>query len=207
MKISEVRRYLDGVHSSVTHLFFAVSQEEAQIGKWQSKLPKEIDPGELASYIDHSYALFLDADTSEESDHVRSMHAYGRYAVACNLLVAHEVTAGVLYAAILQIAKQAISITFRENGRDCGHGRVVAGLPLSRVIWDARNQALHFEESRVKNKTRETFDELARNVGGQFDIRLSPGKNMARPIVTDVIGWQDAEGFLEDMIGMCEVEG
>lgn len=57
-------------------------------------------------------------------------------------------------ASLLQYAKQGISIVFKVGGntvKNLRGGRSFNGEPIANVIWQARNQALHWEAGENQN--------------------------------------------------------
>ena len=82
----------------------------------------------------------------------------------------------VLCGALLQVAKQAISVA--EKGRATAfRGRRIHGLPVGEVVWETRNQSVHFEEGAWSDGVKRVFEALDRAHPGKFV--LSPGVNHA----------------------------
>lgn len=63
-------------------------------------------------------------------------------------LKAREHATQVLGGAILQIGKQAISVA-HGNLPACPDGRMIGSQGIKHIIWQGRNQAIHFEEGNL----------------------------------------------------------
>jgi hypothetical protein len=88
----------------------------------------------------------------------------------------HEFSTSALAGTLLQFAKHGLSLCLgkaRHHGPD---GRLVAGMPLHEVVWQARNQALHWEDGKFHEATDKCFQSLAKENGvfGQYKDRSRP---------------------------------
>jgi hypothetical protein len=109
----------------------------------------------------------------------------------------HDASIKGLCGALLQIAKQGISIEY--GGPDsCPSGRPVGRDSLSNVIWQARNQALHYEEGSFNPSVIQCFMNLARDYGDDFSLSKNSGKNLAYRVV-ERLGWRTYEDYERDM--------
>jgi hypothetical protein len=103
---------------------------------------------------------------------------------------------GVLAGAILQMARQGIS--WRWGGYDQAKGcprvrdiRNNPALPIAKVVFAGRNQALHFEEEAMrKEPTQDVLDALG--------LLHAPEKNLARDFLA-ILEWRDYDSYLKDM--------
>lgn len=112
-------------------------------------------------------------------------------------LADRKFSAGVLSGALLQIAKQGISLTYKGLDR-CPSGRMVGNTPLKNVIWEARNQSMHFEEGEFKRKEiNAVFAQLEADFGPIF--RIVPGKNLGYEVVSQ-LGWTTYSHYEKDML-------
>ena len=111
----------------------------------------------------------------------------------------HENSERILSGAILQFAKQGISIV-HKNPKNCPPGRKVGSQDLRNVIWQARNHAMHYEESpKHKPEVLECFKTLELDFGPQFSLYAHPGVNLSKEVV-EVLSWHGFETFREDML-------
>lgn len=102
-----------------------------------------------------------------------------------------------LAGALLQFAKQGIS-TVHGNKENCPDGRYIGSQPLKTIIWEGRNQALHWEEGNFKNKRLcQCFDTLAKEIDPKFANYTT--QNMALDIV-ELLGWTTFTAFKRDLL-------
>jgi hypothetical protein len=76
-------------------------------------------------------------------------------------VAAHEFAVDAMCGSLLQYAKQGIALQYGTERKGCPDGRTVAGLALHEVIWQARNQALHWEEKTLRKAPTACFEHLA----------------------------------------------
>jgi hypothetical protein len=109
----------------------------------------------------------------------------------------HQFSAGSLAASLLQHAKQGISLT-HGGLAGCPDGRqVTVSQTLKNVIWQGRNQGMHWEEGKPHPPVVQCFDALAKEVAPTFaDYRKC---NLALDVV-ELLGWTDFDRFRTDMM-------
>lgn len=100
-----------------------------------------------------------------------------------------------LCGALLQIAKQGISIVHQGLG-NAPNGRIIKGQPLKNIIWQARNQSMHFEDGRYRQGVIDCFQLL--------NIPLS-NTNLAKEII-NLLEWDCYEAYIADMVQIL-IEG
>lgn len=93
-----------------------------------------------------------------------------------------EALLGVLSSALLQIARQGMSLV-HGTLEDAPTGRRIGTQSLAHLVWLARNQAMHFEEVRSHPRVRACFASLARDFGQQFSLENRPQTNLAWEII------------------------
>jgi hypothetical protein len=104
-----------------------------------------------------------------------------------------------LCGALFQLARQGISFV-HGNGNppaNCPDGRLIAGLKLKDVIWQARNQAMHFEEL-PKKRVIGLFAVLSDVYGVTFDLSKHPRQSRAKQVVK-LLGWEDYSRYHSDV--------
>jgi len=104
-------------------------------------------------------------------------------------IAAKEESLKALSGALLQIAKQGISIVYQRL-ENAPNGRLIREQPIKNIIWQARNQSMHFEEGRYSTHVRECFEQL--------NIPLA-NENLAREII-ELLGWNCYENYYSDMV-------
>ncbi|MEA5452954.1 hypothetical protein VB780_30565 [Leptolyngbya sp. CCNP1308] len=111
-----------------------------------------------------------------------------------------------LCGAILQIAKQGISTVYGTldqcpDGRNIGENANAQG--IKNIIWQARNQSMHYEEGDLRQATVECFDKLEASFGSNFSLSLTSNKNMAHYVI-QILGWKDYHQYESDMNSLLD---
>jgi hypothetical protein len=112
------------------------------------------------------------------------------------LLNLRRFSTGALSANLLQYGKQGISLVHGGLG-SCPDGRLIETQPLKNVIWQSRNQALHWEDGAFQQPVDRCFDALATDTDPKF--RDYTSRNMARDVL-GLLGWEDFADFQKDML-------
>jgi hypothetical protein len=109
----------------------------------------------------------------------------------------HEDAMGALCTALLQIAKQGLS-TVHGGEPDPPIGRDVGSQRLTKVIWEARNQAMHFEEDSLRTPVKRCFRSLQADFGDHFSLTLHAKKNLACRVI-QLLEWTSFAKFATDL--------
>jgi hypothetical protein len=99
---------------------------------------------------------------------------------------------------ILQYAKQGISLVHRGL-KLSPDGRCIGTLHLKNVIWQGRNQAIHWDEGGFTQPVREVFETLAKDLDPKYNEYTS--RNMAFEVVS-LLGWRGLADFERDMLSL-----
>lgn len=110
---------------------------------------------------------------------------------------AHQQAVQAIAAAILQIAKQGISVVHGGLGT-APEGRKIGSLPIRDIIWQARNQALHYEEGKFKKPVVDMFATLALEQDPAFSLSLHPSQGRAKQVLA-LFGWTDYVSYERDI--------
>lgn len=110
-------------------------------------------------------------------------------------LAARAFSRSSMAASLLQYAKQGISIT-QPSLDACPDGRLIGTQGLKHVIWQGRNQSLHWEDGKPHRAVRACFDLLTTQADQQF--ALYETQNLAFEIVA-LLGWVSYEAFETDL--------
>lgn len=110
-------------------------------------------------------------------------------------LEAHQFSVAALAGALLQHAKQGISIVHGAPS-NAPAGRSIGSLPLRTVVWEARNQALHWEQAAPRAAGTACFAALASEQDRKFADFTK--RSLAMDVV-ELLGWRDFEAFADDM--------
>lgn len=115
--------------------------------------------------------------------------------VIAQRVAARQFSVAALSGSLLQYGKQGISLHYGKNREGCPDGRTICGLPISEIIWQSRNQALHWEDGTFDARTTKCFERLAES--NQVFARYSD-RSLAFEVVK-LLGWKDADAFFHDM--------
>lgn len=161
---------------------------------------------------EETLALFEDLEGAGGIDGARLERVRLKLRGNENGLATGDLLIGIAAGAMLQIAKQALSIGYGR--RDYApKGREVSGACIRDLIWHGRNQAMHYEETRlepeldgkgkpVKGRDRstwvKTFSALNEHDPQRF-VMAPPFRSLAKDVV-DLLGWtHDYQRLLIDM--------
>ncbi|MQX70034.1 hypothetical protein [Sinorhizobium meliloti] len=99
--------------------------------------------------------------------------------------------------ALLQIAKQGISLV-HGNLLAAPTGRLLSGIALKDIVWQARNQALHYEDGQFRQPVIDLFQRLEATFGQTFSLTAHPQQSRAKQIVV-LLGWTTYDEFHSDL--------
>ena len=97
---------------------------------------------------------------------------------------------------LLQYAKQGLSLRYGKNRDGCPVGRELVGLTAHEIIWQGRNQAMHWEEGNPHPPVVRCFEHLAANADASFSEYRN--RSMAYEVV-NLLGWKTVVDFRRDM--------
>lgn len=114
-----------------------------------------------------------------------------------NLIPTYNTLAG----ALLQIAKQGISCVYSRLS-NCPDGRAIGtNETLKNVIWQARNQSMHYEEANFSQSVVRCFNNLKNDFGDDFHL---DNQNLAYSIIK-ILGWNSYKNYKNDMMSLFSV--
>ncbi|QJW94704.1 hypothetical protein [Frigoriglobus tundricola] len=116
-----------------------------------------------------------------------------------NQIAAHALSIGSLAGSLMQYAKQGISLA--HGGLPaCPNGRAIGSQFLKDVIWQGRNQAIHWEDGNPHPPVRQCFDKLKVDAAPAFADYTK--RNMAVDVV-ELLGWTDFAKFSADLLSLA----
>ncbi len=104
---------------------------------------------------------------------------------------------GALCGALLQIAKQGVSLVY-GGLNDCPNGRSIGCEKLKNIIWQGRNQSMHYEEVNLNQSVKNCFANLESTFGSNYSLTLHSRKNLAYHVI-DLLEWKDYTKYEADM--------
>lgn len=172
-----------------------------------------IEYEKVAPIYEYLYQDFRESDGAEDVDDAQLMNKFikmARFNEREDVLGKHkqvnflqdsikykQESISSLAMSLLQIAKQGISIVHGTLPA-CPTGRMLNHESLKNIIWQARNQAIHYEEGNPHPPVRACFANLTNDYGQQFDITIAPVSNKSK-MVLDLLGWQTYTNYENDM--------
>ena len=111
-------------------------------------------------------------------------------------IAAHAFSVGSIAGSLLQYAKQGISLCHGGLAA-CPNGRGFGSQFLKDVIWQGRNQTMHWEEGHLSSQVRQCFEKLANEINTSFADYQN--RNIGLDII-DLLGWVDFAKFRDDML-------
>lgn len=136
------------------------------------------------------------AQAGQEVNEMRS-----EVALLQSFIGAHQIAVQSVCGAILHIAKQGISIVHGGLG-NAPSGRSIGTVTLRDVVWQGRNQAIHYEEENFHEPVVHVFHALEASHGADFSLQNYAGQSRARQVV-DLLGWNSYQAYLSDARQLC----
>jgi len=146
---------------------------------------KDLDPYENFTEADMMRSFYYQADYDKEFlTPLRSAISEVE-----NSIEAKKESIQALSGALLQIAKKGISIV--HGGLNfCPDGRFIKTEPIKNIIWQGRNQSLHFEIGSFHTPVVNCFNALGIPINNQNSAKL----------IIDLLGWTSDKNYQDDMV-------
>lgn len=202
-----MEQYLVEIQYSATSLLDIVWRDHAEVHQLAHRLAEQTkktadgysranaialnanDPDDLGMATSEHWDTYFGADkdrhhTSLEHDKLAERIEVRKFSVSA--------TAG----AVLQVAKQGISIV-HSGLQPCPDGRTVAtSQTLKNVVWQGRNQAIHWEEGALHPPVTSCFDALA----AEHDTLFSNYYRGSLAFeVLNLLNWRTWDAFRADL--------
>ena len=200
--------YISETEYAARNLIELIWQERAEYENLLSQA------GELESRSQFMFKIYNDREWNDDWDEFQTLGYWYRGAEAGTKaqelksqadelnakMSIHDVSIRGLSGALLQIAKQGISVV--HNGlQHCPAGRSIGSESLSNVIWQARNQSLHYEEGSFRQPVIDCFMNLEQGFGSDFSLASNSGKNLAYRVV-ELLDWKTYDNYQSDMMSL-----
>lgn len=191
--------YLAEVEEAVRHLFQALMSDTAEIERLRQTLGYQ--QSEAQEW--HKAAMTIGGPFSDDADPQRDWaKAVRNYQAAEKTeeelrqrMAARAMSRGALAGAILQIAKQGLSLVFGPKSLVPG-GRTVGSQPLREVVWEGRNHALHWEEGNPKAPVIMCLDALNTDFGNCVANYRTANTSVE---IVQLLGWTSFENLASDL--------
>lgn len=152
----------------------------------------------------HKYQLVSLSQTNEY-DNASIIYSDKKVADAREALFLIHTASEAAASAVLQIAKQCVSMAWPIGEHKFNKGRLVGSQPLSSVIWHARNQALHFEDGKSYPATKKCLNLLQSELGLDISNLKSKPRSLAKDIFK-LLEWHSYVNFADDMKALLDNE-
>lgn len=166
----------------------ANSQRQFELNQWDFRTSGQSD--------DFSDAYEMEAHTRTARAH-RQVARLERETAELKLLVAtHETAVQAICGAILQIAKQGISLV-HGGPRTAPEGREVGPVFLRDIVWEGRNQAMHYDAGSFREPVESVFGKLEQAYGESFSLTVHRGQSRAKQVI-ELLGWRTYDAYVKD---------
>lgn len=103
-----------------------------------------------------------------------------------------------LSGALLQIAKQGISTKYGRDVKEAPKGELLRGVPLRDIVWEGRNQSLHYEDCNPHAAVKSLFKNLKMKFEEFGTWEPWDGTNYAARLI-EILGWSDYDQYHNHM--------
>lgn len=200
-----MHQYITDTEYAAKNLILLANQEEIKLQELSEQLRG------VEAQLRHHKWDFETSDLHEDFSEAHVMGAFHRMAHAAQQaetlqgqlaslqasIGTHQQAVQAISGAILQIAKQGISIVHGGAG-SAPEGRKIGTLALKDIIWAARNQAIHYEEGKFSKPVTDLFAILEMEQGAHFSLATHSNQSRAKQVLT-LLGWFTYDAYVNDM--------
>lgn len=200
-----MHQYLNDTEFAAQHLFGLATDEERQLKVLSERFAQleqqlnvhewDFQTSDLNEDFSDAYVMAAFARAAKTGQEVARLKS--EVAVLLTRVGTHQHSVQVVAGAIFQIAKQGISLVF-GNPSAAPRGRMLGSLSIRDVIWQARNQSMHYEEGVFKKPLLDLFSTLEIEQGSRFSLTTHAKQNRAKQVL-DVLDWVSYKSYLKDM--------
>lgn len=202
--------YLNEIEHASTSLLQTIWDEHTRIGQIEDQITN------LAPVVEDNYRRAQSVQQfAEDSDDV--MMGVGMYwenyfgadkelyhkdqdrQQLVNQIATHSFSVASLAGSLLQHAKQGISLAHGGLG-NCPNGRAIGSQHLKTVIWQSRNQTIHWEDGNFHPPTTDCFNALAADIDPKYNQFTN--RNMAFDVI-ELLGWKSFKQFSDDLTSLA----
>lgn len=181
------RRALDSISRRIEDLL----RREQDEHKWF------IDWGQWEADANHVFVQYMRRIEQMSASRTALEGGAARDATLRQLMAeagATESDIGIAAGAVLQVGKQALSYRFGPKGSiPIANARCIGTQTVIDVIWEGRNHAMHWEESKPGNAKV-----MMLTLQGDGLLNVRPGENQAADLL-EILGWRSADDVLDEL--------
>lgn len=198
-----MNQYLSDTEYAVKNLIELASRETKKLKSLQDQYNSD-------KHLQRLWEAYCSSDLSEDNSDVNVQHNFIKMAQYASSkpefqqiqtlkigIDSHEYAIHAIAGAILQIAKQGISVVHGDL-KFAPNGRLIKSVPLKDIIWQGRNQAIHFEEGSFNKQVVDLFSRLESACGKEFSLSEFTKQSRAKQVLS-LLGWVEYSAYLEDM--------
>lgn len=197
-----MNEYIVQTRFATSSLINLINSEEIALGEIENHLAGL----ERQHKFLHDDFMWKDFDPFDDFDDAKMMQAFAKQASFRQnqimpileerdrtklSIAAKKDSVKALAGALLQIAKQGIS-TVHGGLDNCPDGRKIRNEPIKNIIWQGRNQSLHYEEGNPHLRVRECFERVG--------IELKQD-NLAKEVI-GLLNWKTYEQYEDDLASL-----
>lgn len=200
-----MNQYITETEYAVKNLIELAHKEEVKL----EEMKKSLSNTEVK--FKHNQWDFETSDMNDDFSDAHVMGAFQRMASARNesnevqneinllqvLIGSRQSAIQAICGAILQISKQGISIVHGGKA-SAPEGRYIGTVNIRDIIWEARNQAIHYEEGSFNQRVTTLFQTLEAENGIEFNLGVHPNQSRAKQVF-QLLGWDDYGNYSKDM--------
>jgi hypothetical protein len=200
-----MHQYLQDTEFATQNLLRLATEEEVQLRDLSEKLTQaeaqlkvhqwDFQSSDLNEDFSDAYVMAAfgrAARAGQEAQHLRSQVAALQARVG-----AHQQATQAIAGAVLQIAKQGISLVHGALAA-APPGRSIGSQCVRDIVWQGRNQSMHYEEGNFKKPLTDLFAKLEAEQGPRFSLAAHPQQNRAKQIV-ELLGWHSYAAYVQDL--------
>ena len=197
--------YLTSTEYAVTGLFALIGNEEARLAELRRQLDaasKERAHAQSILYVGAPPSGFGEDTTpyfeKKGRDAAREIRTLTADIVQLEAAIgAKAFSVRALAGAVLQVAKQGLVIGCGSL-QACPPGRQVGPEVLKNIIWQGRNQAMHWEEGTFNASVTACFQNLEQAFGARFKLDGIGAQSLAQAVL-ELLAWSEYAAYVRDM--------
>lgn len=197
--------YLQETEYAIRGLFELIGDEDARCADVRSQLDKAHSERAYAQSILYAGAppSSFGEDTTpyfqrlarDAEEQIQVLDATATRLEAA--IAAKSFSVRALAGSILQVAKQGV-VVGHGSLSNCPPGRPIGSEPLKNVVWQARNQAMHWEDGTFSPAVTTCFQKLEQSFGSQFRLNGTATGSLAKAVI-DLLQWSEYSAYAKDM--------
>ncbi|MBL8597382.1 MAG: hypothetical protein JNL14_06555 [Devosia sp.] len=197
--------YAEDVDYASANLIKLMSHEEGELAHLWNQLDTEqravahfqwdFETSDLNEDFSDAYVHAAFARMAKADQHAQDLRV--RVSALEASIGARRLAVQAISGALLQVVKQGIAVVHGSLA-DAPAGRKVGSVNLKDVVWQGRNQSLHFEENEFRQPLKDVFRALAENYGDAFCLEKHAGQNLAKSVVW-LLGWNSYDQYRADI--------